>query len=359
MRRLVIVAAGTGGHVMPGLAVADAMRERGWAVSWLGTRAGMERALVERAGIEFDAVQFSSLRGKGPGALLAGGFRLLRAMLQSGRVLRRRAPDLMFTTGGYIAVPAGAAAACLSVPFAFLNADAAPQLSMRILRRIAASVLCGFDGVALRLAGAKGRLSGAPVRPGIAALEAPAQRYGQRRGRLRLLVVGGSLGAQVLNEAVPAALALIGADRRPEVAHQCGAGHEAATRRAYAEAGVAADVMPFIDDMAAQYAQADLVLCRAGAITVSELCAAGVAAVLVPLVVSTTAHQRSNAEFLAAHGAALHLPQSQLAPATLARLLQELTREQLAAIAQRARSLAAPDATATVASELERIAGQA
>ncbi len=355
-RTLMIVAAGTGGHVMPGLAVAQAMRDRGWAVTWLGTDCGMERGLVEAAGLAFDAIAFSSIRGKGPAAFARGLLRLLRAVGASLRILRRAAPQAVFTTGGYVAVPAGLAAAWLRRPLLFLNADAGPQLSLRLLLRFTRVVLCGFEGAAARLAGPRARISGAPVRAQIACLAQPQLRFAGRTGPLSMLVVGGSLGARVLNETVPAALALLAPEARPQVVHQCGAGNEAATQSAYREHGVAASIVPFIDDIAARYAAADLVLCRAGAITVSELCAAGIGSILVPLVASTTAHQRGNAEFLASHAAALHLPQSALTEQSLAQLLRELSRERLLQMACKARALARPDATASVALEIERAA---
>jgi len=359
MSHLVVVAAGTGGHVMPGLAVAEALRSRGWTVSWLGTRAGMERSLVEPRGIAFDAIDFGSLRGKGLGTLLLGGFRLLRAIWQSRAALRSRRPAVVFSTGGYVAVPAALAASTVNAPLALLNADAAPLLSTRMLRSLASAVFCGFDGAAAKLAGERGLVTGNPVRTEIAALPPPAQRFAQHAGVLNLLVVGGSLGARALNETLPAALALLPAAARPNVTHQCGSAHEPATRAAYQKAGVAAEVMPFIDDMAHRYAEADVVICRAGAITVTELAAGGVASILVPLVVSTTAHQRTNAEFMAAHGAAIHLPQSELTPARLAELLAGLTRGRLQAMAQSARSLGRPDATRIVADAIEHIAREA
>jgi UDP-N-acetylglucosamine--N-acetylmuramyl-(pentapeptide) pyrophosphoryl-undecaprenol N-acetylglucosamine transferase len=349
------VAAGTGGHVMPGLAVAELLRARGWGVSWLGTRAGIERSLVAPLQIEFDAVPFSGLRGKGLRGAACGSVNLVRAFAASGRAMRRRAPDVVFATGGYVAVPAGAAAASRRVPFALLNADASPQLSMRVLRPIASTVLCGFDGAACRIAGRKGVVTGAPVREQIVALASPERRLANRSGPLRLLVVGGSLGAQVLNQTVPSALAALPPERRPQVLHQCGGAHVETTRAAYAHANVEAVVCGFIDDIARCYEDADLVICRAGAITVSELCAAGVAAILVPLVVSTTDHQRFNAEFLASRGAALHVPQDRFQAAALAHLLTGLTREQILQIASRARSLGHPNATAAVAAAIESL----
>jgi UDP-N-acetylglucosamine--N-acetylmuramyl-(pentapeptide) pyrophosphoryl-undecaprenol N-acetylglucosamine transferase len=359
MSHLMVVAAGTGGHVMPGLAVAEALRSRGWTVSWLGTRAGMERSLVEPRGIAFDAIDFSSLRGKGIGALLLGGFRLLRALWQSRAVIRSRQPAIVFSTGGYVAVPAGLAASMASVPLALLNADAAPLLSTRLLRSLASAVFCGFDGVAARMAGERGLVTGNPVRAEIAALPPPELRLAGREGPLKLLVIGGSLGSQVLNETVAVALALLPAQDRPVVVHQCGAAHAQATRAAYERAGVVAEVLPFIDDMAHRYGEADLVICRAGAVTVTELAAAGVASLLVPLVVSTTSHQRSNAEFMAAQGAAIHLSQTELSAERLAAVLRPLTRERLLEMANSARVLGRPEATRVVADAIEHIAREA
>jgi UDP-N-acetylglucosamine--N-acetylmuramyl-(pentapeptide) pyrophosphoryl-undecaprenol N-acetylglucosamine transferase len=254
-------------------------------------------------------------------------------------------------------VPAGLAASLGGTPLVFLNADAAPQLSLRLLKSLLSAVFCGFDGGAAQIAGERAVVSGNPVRDVITKLPPPAERYAARSGPLSLLVIGGSLGAQTLNENVPAALALIDAPLRPRVVHQCGAAHADATRAAYAKAGVAAEVLTFIDDIAARYGEADLVLCRSGAITVTELTAAGVPAVLVPLVVSTTDHQRSNAEYLASHGAAIHLPQTELTPPRLADIVRAVSRAQLLEMANRARALGKPNATRVVADAIEHIAG--
>ena len=351
-----VVAAGTGGHVMPGLAVAEALRQRGWSVSWLGTRSGMERQLVEPRGIAFDAIDFSSLRGKGVKTLLLGGFYLLRALWQSRALIRSRAPRVMFSTGGYVAVPAGMAASTLGVPLVLLNSDAAPLMSTRMLKSLASAVLCGFNGAAAQTAGDKGLVTGIPVRAEITQIESPAQRFAGRSGPLQLLIIGGSLGAHALNESVPSSLALIDSDVRPRVVHQCGAKHLDSVRALYRERGVEAEIVAFIDNMPARYAMADVVVCRAGAITVSELAAAGIASVLVPLTVSTTNHQRANAEFMSANNAAIHLPQSELAAPRLADLLRTLTRDRLLAMAQAARSIGKPQATETVATVLEQVA---
>jgi len=359
---LVVVAAGTGGHVTPGLAVAARLQARGWSVSWLGTRSGMERALVERAGIDFDPLDFGSLRGRGWAMLASSPFRLLRAVWQARGVLRRRAPTAVFATGGYVAVPAGWAARLARVPLALLNADAAPLLSMRLLDGAPRVVLCGFDGAAARRAGSRALVSGNPVREAIAAVAPPGERFAGRAGPLRLLVLGGSLGATALNRVVPEALKRLAARdpaaARPQVVHQCGAAHLDEARRAYAAAGLEAEVVSFIDDVAARYAWADVAICRAGAITTSELAAAGVASILVPFVASTTDHQRSNAEFLAARGAAVHLPQPEADAQRLAALLGGLDRPRLLQMAQAARELGRTDATAIAAAAIEKMAAR-
>ena len=256
--------------------------------------------------------------------------------------------------GGYVCFPGGMMASLLSKPLLLVNADAELLLSNKSLLPVADRVMFGFEGGAAAKV-AKSVVTGNPVRQEIEAIAPPAQRYAGRSGPLRLLVVGGSLGARVLNQTVPAALALLPADGRPLVTHQCGAAEADAVRQAYRDAGLEAEVLPFIGDMHLRLAACDLMLCRAGAITVSELCAAGVPAVLVPLIVSTTAHQRDNAQFMAQHGAALHLPQTDMTPEALARLLQGLDRPTLQAMAGKARALGRPRAAARVADEIERL----
>ena len=354
MTHLVVMAAGTGGHVIPGLAVAREMIARGWSVSWLGTAGGMENQLVPRAGIPIDAIGFTGLRGKGALHALTGGLRLLQAFWQCLRILRRRSADAVLGMGGYVCFPGGMMAALLGRPLVLVNADAALLLSNRALAPVADRIAFGFDGAdAKRLKRAV--VTGNPVRAEIEVLPPPAERFAARDGALRLLVVGGSLGAKPLNDALPRALALIPPAERPQVTHQTGHAHHAAVVEAYDAAGVDAEVVPFIDDMAARLAACDLMVCRAGAGTVSELCAAGVAALLVPFIVSTTAHQRDNAAWMAAQGAAIHLPQPELTPERLAGLLRGLDRSALEAMAGRARALARPHAAARVADEIERL----
>jgi len=353
-RHLVVMAAGTGGHVIPGLAVAREMQKRGWSVSWLGTRTGMETTLVPPTGIPLDSIGFNGLRGKGALHTLTGGLRLLKAFWDCLQILRRRGTTAVLGMGGYVCFPGGLMASLLNKPLVLVNADAALLMSNRALLPVADRVAFGFEGADARKT-RQAVVTGNPVRAEIEALPVPEQRFAGRSGPLRLLVVGGSLGAQALNQAVPAALALIPAAQRPGVTHQTGNAHHAAVAAAYADAGVEAEILPFIDDMAARLAACDLMICRAGAGTVSELCAAGVPGLLVPLIVSTTAHQRDNAEHLAQAGAGIHLPQAQLSPQALADALQGLDRPTLLTMAQKARAMARPQAAARVADEIEAL----
>ena len=360
-RHLVVMAAGTGGHVIPGLAVAREMQQRGWTVSWLGTTQGMENRLVPPAaesGIEMDRIAFAGLRGKGLRHALRGAWQLLGSFGQCAAILRRRAATAVLGMGGYVCVPGGLMAALFGRPLLLMNADAAMLLSNRVLRGFARRIAFGFDGAAAAST-PRAVVTGNPVRAEIEALPLPAERYACREGPLRLLVVGGSLGARVLNETLPAALALMDAPQRPRVVHQTGEAHLEAVKAAYALHGLGrgVEVLPFVPDMAVRLADCDLVVCRAGAMTVSELCAAGVPALLVPLIVSSTSHQRDNAQWMAQHGAAIHLPQAGLTPQALAGLLGSLDRPQLLAMAAKARALGRPRAAARVADEIERMVG--
>ncbi len=354
MSHLVIMAAGTGGHIMPGLAVAREMQGRGWSVSWLGTSHGMENKLVPPAGLLLDTITFSGLRGKGLLHTATGGLRLLKAFWDCFGILRKRGAHAVLGMGGYVCFPGGLMASLLNKPLMLVNADAALLMSNKSLLPVADRVAFGFDGdAAARTKNAV--VTGNPVRSEIENIAAPIERYAGRQGPLQLLVVGGSLGAQVLNQTVPTAIALLPAGQRPQVTHQTGAAQADAVRAAYAQAGIHAEVLPFIDDMPQRLAACDLMVCRAGAITVSELCAAGVPAVLVPLIVSTTAHQRDNAAWLAGQGGAVHLPQTDLTARKLADVLSGMTRETLLTMATKARAAAKPLAAARVADEIEKL----
>ena len=354
MPHLVIMAAGTGGHIMPGLAVAREMQGRGWSVSWLGTAHGMENKLVPAAGILLDTISFSGLRGKGLLHTATGGLRLLKAFWDCFGILRRRGAHAVLGMGGYVCFPGGLMASLLNKPLMLVNADAALLMSNQSLLPVADRVAFGFDGDAAKRT-KNAVVTGNPVRAEIENIAPPNERYAGRQGSLRLLVVGGSLGAQVLNQTLPAAIALLPAAARPRITHQAGSAQADDVRAAYSEAGIDAEVLPFIDDMPQRLADCDLMVCRAGAITVSELCAAGVPAVLVPLIVSTTAHQRDNAAWLAGQGGALHLPQTDLTAQKLADVLSGMTRETLLSMATKARAAAKPQAASRVADEVEKL----
>ena len=344
MKTILVMAGGTGGHVFPGLAVADYLHARGWRVVWMGNPEGMEAKLVPARGYEMAWVRFAALRGKGLLRKLLLPVNLLRAFGQSLGALSRVKPNVVLGMGGYVTFPGGMMAALSGRPLVVHEQNSVAGLANRVLAGVADRILSGFPGV-LR----QGEWAGNPVRAEIAALPLPAQRYAGRNGPLDVLVVGGSLGARALNEAMPRALALLPLAERPRVTHQSGAKQIDDLRAAYAAAGVEAQLLPFIDDMAARYAAADLVVCRAGALTIAELAAAGVASVLVPFPQAVDDHQTGNARFLSEAGAAILLPQRELTPEKLAALLRELTREKLAAMAEKARALAKPEATRAVA----------
>lgn len=343
-RTLMVMAGGTGGHIYPGLAVADALHAQGWNIVWLGAPNSMEAELVPRHGYPVAWVKFSGVRGKGLMRLLTLPFTLLRALGQSAVALLRHRPDVVLGMGGYITMPGGLMAAFLRRPLVVHEQNSIAGLSNKILAKLSTKVLSGFPDV---LKGTE--WCGNPVRTDIAALPAPQARYAQRSGKLNVLVVGGSLGAQALNEALPKALSALDADVRPHVVHQTGKKHFEAVQQLYTQAGVQADVRAFLDDMPQQYAEADVVICRAGALTVAELAAAGVASVLVPFPFAVDDHQTYNARFLSEKGAAILLPQKELSAEKIAQLLRELDREKLLTMAQAARSLAKPDATQQVA----------
>jgi UDP-N-acetylglucosamine--N-acetylmuramyl-(pentapeptide) pyrophosphoryl-undecaprenol N-acetylglucosamine transferase len=349
-RTLMVMAGGTGGHIMPGLAVADRLRDSGWRVVWMGNPDGMEARLVPARGYETAWVRFAALRGKGLLRKLMLPVNLLRGFAQAWREIRRVRPDVVLGMGGFVSFPGGMMAALAGVPLVLHEQNSIAGLANRVLAGVADAVLTGFPGVFR-----KGEWIGNPVRPEIAQLPAPAQRYAERQGRLKILVIGGSLGATALNEAVPAALALMPEAERPEVVHQSGEKQFEALKQAYEAAQVKAHLAPFIDDMAGAYAWADLVICRAGALTVAELAAAGVASLLVPFPHAVDDHQTANARFLASAGAAILLPQDQLTPVRLADL-RRLPREQLLQMAEKARALARPEATQKVAETCARLA---
>jgi len=354
-KHLLIAAAGTGGHVMPGLAVAREMRRRGWKISWIGTQKGMEGRLVAKEGIDFIGLDFQGVRGKGLDGMIIGGIKLILASWRCRFLVKKLSPTVFFTTGGYIAIPVNKGAQVNHVRSVIMNCDADLLLSTKMILKDVWGVACGFAGSARSIASGKGKLTGNPVRSEIEAIESPQERLTQRTGPYRLLVFGGSLGAQVLNETVPRALALFEEDKRPTVLHQCGEKFVDEVKERYASLGVKAEVVGFIDDMAKAYRESDLVVCRSGATSVAELCAAGAASILVPLVVGTTSHQLGNANYMQSHGAAIKVEQAQFTPEHLFGLLVTLKREKVLEMACNARKLTRQNAAGAVADMIEAV----
>ena len=350
-RTILIMAGGTGGHIFPGLAVAERMRAAGWDVVWMGAKSGMEARIVPQRGYRMAWIRARALRGKGLLAKLLLPANLLVSFWESARAMFGVRPDVVLGMGGYVAFPGGMMASLLNRPLAVHEQNAIAGLANRVLAALADKAMVAFPG-ALKNA----EWTGNPVRADIAALAAPAERFAGRRGPLRLLVVGGSLGAQALNTVLPEALALIPAPQRPQVVHQAGEKHLEALRAGYAAAGVQGELVAFIEDMARRYAEADLVICRAGAITVAELAAGGLPSVLVPFPHAVDDHQTANAKFLAERGAAILLPQSELSAARLAALIGSLDRARLLEMAAKARSLGRPQAARLVAERCMELA---
>ncbi|OXY81157.1 undecaprenyldiphospho-muramoylpentapeptide beta-N-acetylglucosaminyltransferase [Oceanimonas doudoroffii] len=350
-KTLLVMAGGTGGHVFPGLAVADLLRDEGWTIHWLGTAERMEARLVPEHGYPLHTIDIAGVRGNGVKRLLAAPFKIANAVRQARSVLKQTRPDVVLGMGGFAAGPGGVAARLAGIPLVLHEQNAAAGMTNKLLARIASRVLMAFPG-----AFEQGEVVGNPVRPDVVALPAPAERIGTGVQPLRLLVVGGSLGAKILNDTLPEALAQVSAP--VQVRHQCGKGNGEAVRAAYAAHGIKAEVSDFISDMAAAYGEADLVVCRAGALTVSEVAAAGLGAIFVPLPHAVDDHQTKNAQALVSEGAALLMPQQALTPAALAQQLEQLAgnRERLRDMAGRARQLAITDAAARVADCLRGLA---
>ncbi|MEN9423835.1 MAG: undecaprenyldiphospho-muramoylpentapeptide beta-N-acetylglucosaminyltransferase [Pseudomonadota bacterium] len=357
-RPIMITAGGTGGHVYPGLAVARALIAQGIPVVWMGTRKGLEARVIPEAGIEMAWLDVNGLRGKGWQTLLLAPVNLMRALWQSVQIMRTYKPAAVLGMGGFVAGPGGLMAALLGTPVVIHEQNAVAGLTNKLLSRFCRRVLEGFPGTFA--SSQKVMATGNPVRLDIASLSAPLERLADRDDQpVHILVVGGSLGAQALNQIVPQALAQFATASRPVVRHQAGVKNIDAARSAYAAAAVDAEVMPFIEDMAEAYAWADLVICRSGALTIAELAATGVAALLVPYPYAVDDHQTANAKYLADNGAALLLQQRDLTADTLAGVLKALCadRAQLRQMSVASRALAKPHATAQVAAICAAYAG--
>ncbi|MFO7530308.1 MAG: undecaprenyldiphospho-muramoylpentapeptide beta-N-acetylglucosaminyltransferase [Marinobacter sp.] len=346
--RFLIMAGGTGGHVFPALATARALEARGHEVYWLGAAGGMEQRLIGETDIRLSLIHISGLRGKGKLALLLAPFRLMRALGEAFTVVRQIRPDCVVGMGGFVTGPGGLAAWLTRTPLVIHEQNAIAGMTNRILVRCADTVLEAFPGSFG--ADVVTRCTGNPVREDLASLPEPETRMAGRSGQLRVLVVGGSLGARVFNQQLPEALALIPEAERPEVRHQCGEKNLDEAKTAYEAQGVTASIEPFIRDMAEAYSWADVVICRSGALTVSELCAAGIGAVLVPFPHAVDDHQTANAKQMVDAKAAVLIPQPKLTPAVLAETLQDLAKDRTRVMnmAKAARTLARPDATERV-----------
>jgi UDP-N-acetylglucosamine--N-acetylmuramyl-(pentapeptide) pyrophosphoryl-undecaprenol N-acetylglucosamine transferase len=342
-RTILVMAGGTGGHIFPALAVAEKMRERGWRVVWLGNPDGMEARLVPQHGFEMVWVKFAALRGKGLLRKLLLPLNLLKGFWQAQKAIRDVQPNVVLGMGGYITFPGGMMASLFGKPLVVHEQNSVAGLANRVLAGVADRIVTGFPEVLK-----KGVWAGNPVRPEIARIAPPAERFAERSGALRLLVIGGSLGAQMLNEMVPQGMALLGENEQPQIVHQAGEKHIEALKANYAAVGVQAHCVSFIEDMAGAYEWADLVICRSGALTVAELAAAGVASILVPFPHAVDDHQSGNARFLVNVGGAFLLPQHDLTAEAIA-LIRNYSRSQLLEMAEKARSLAKPDATEEVA----------
>ena len=341
-KTILIMAGGTGGHIFPALAVADKLQQAGWRVVWLGNPEGMEARLVPQHGFEMVWVKFAALRGKGLLRKLLLPFNLLRGFWQAWQAISQVRPNVVLGMGGYITFPGGMMAALRGVPLVLHEQNSVPGLANKVLAAVADRIVTGFPGVFK-----KGQWLGNPVRAEISRLAPPAERFAGRTGALRLLVIGGSLGAKALNDLVPEGMSRLAADELPQIVHQAGEKHLDALQAAYAAVGVSAHCVPFIEDMAGAYAWADLVICRAGALTIAELAAVGVASILVPYPHAVDDHQTANAKFLVHAGGAFLLPQSELTADAIA-LIRNYSRGQLLEMAEKARSLAKPEATLDV-----------
>ena len=346
-----IMAGGTGGHIFPGLAVAESLREAGWRVHWLGVPGNMESQWVPQRGFAFEPVEFGGVRGKGIVSLALLPMRLLKAFWQSIQVVRRVKPDVVVGLGGYITFPGGMMSVLLGKPLVLHEQNSVAGMANRVLAGVADCIFTAFPNVLK-----KAVWVGNPLRQDFLNKPAPAERFAARTGPLKLWVVGGSLGAQALNEIVPKALALMPEHKRPVVVHQSGAKQIDALRSNYEKAGVQAELTPFIEDTAQAFAQADLIICRSGASTVTEIAAVGAAAIYVPFPFAVDDHQTTNAQFLVAEGGGWLMPQADLTPQALADKLGSITREELLACAEKAWALKKTQATREVVAACEALA---
>ncbi len=351
-KTLMVMAGGTGGHVYPAMAVADHLQVEGWHIVWLCTQGGMENRLIEGKGYSKAMIHMQGVRGKGLLGWVLLPVKLAKAFSQSMGALKKHQPNVVLGMGGFAAFPGGFMAKLLGKPLVIHEQNSVAGLTNKVLAKLATRVLAAFPAAF----GDKALLVGNPVRSDIAHLPDPEQRFAGREGALRLLVVGGSLGAHALNEVIPQALAELPLEHRPQVVHQSGVRHLDVLKGNYEKAGVAVDARAFIDDMSAMYAWADFVICRSGALTVAEISAVGLGSLMVPFPFAVDDHQTTNAAYLAEAGAAMLVQQKELSVGKLAEILRVLDREQCLDMAKKARALGKPDATANVAAICREVA---
>ncbi|HIO96999.1 MAG TPA: undecaprenyldiphospho-muramoylpentapeptide beta-N-acetylglucosaminyltransferase [Leucothrix sp.] len=354
---ILITAGGTGGHVFPGLAVARALQAQDIPVVWMGTKKGLEARVIPEAGIDMVYLSVNGLRGKGVLTLLGAPIQLVKALFQSINIMRKVKPAAVLGMGGFVAGPGGLVASLMGIPVVIHEQNAIPGLTNKLLSFVSKRILEGFPGTFKGKKNSQG--IGNPVRQDIATLEHPVYRLGNRWGHVHVLIIGGSLGAQALNEVVPMALAELALDKRPVVRHQAGKNKDISTAKLYEKLDVDAEVTPFVEDMAEAYAWADLVICRSGALTVAEIAAVGVASIMVPYPYAVDDHQTANAQYLAQAHATKLVPQDELTKESLSVMLEELCadRNTLIEMGFRAYELAKPDATQDVAAICAEIAG--
>jgi UDP-N-acetylglucosamine--N-acetylmuramyl-(pentapeptide) pyrophosphoryl-undecaprenol N-acetylglucosamine transferase len=344
-KTLMVMAGGTGGHVYPAMAVADTLKNEGWNIVWLCTQGGMENKLIADKAYDKAMITMQGVRGNGLLGWLLLPVKLVKAFSQSLKALNQYQPDVVLGMGGFAAFPGGLMAKLQGRPLVIHEQNSVAGLTNKVLAKVAIRILAAFPSAF----GDKALLVGNPVRADISAIAAPAQRFANRSDALRLLIVGGSLGAQALNEVIPQALARLPVDQRPQVVHQAGVKHIEVLQNNYKQAGVEADARAYIDDMAAMYAWADFVICRSGALTVAEVSTAGLGSLMVPFPFAVDDHQTGNAQYLADAGATILVQQKELSVEKLTQILKELNREKCLEMAKKARALGKPEATADVA----------
>jgi UDP-N-acetylglucosamine--N-acetylmuramyl-(pentapeptide) pyrophosphoryl-undecaprenol N-acetylglucosamine transferase len=362
-RPILVTAGGTGGHVYPGLAVARALIEQDIPIIWMGTHKGLEARVIPAAGIEMAWLDVNGLRGKGLITVLATPVKLVRALFQSIKIMRKHRPVAVLGMGGFVAGPGGLVASLMGIPVIIHEQNAVAGLTNKLLSRFSKKILEGFPQTFNKGSSSTKQdkiiAVGNPVRKDITEIVAPDKRLAGRKGTIRLLIIGGSLGAQALNKTVPLALSLLDQESRPEVRHQAGKGKDETTQADYTVANVEATVTPFIEDMAEAYEWADLIICRAGALTIAEIAVAGLASILVPYPYAVDDHQTENAAYLADNNAAILMPQTEFNKESGYQVLQSLLsdREKLLSMSMKARALAKPTATAEVAAICAKLAG--